>query len=165
VLSPPVDGDPDGRTWLAQFLQMGGGKYVDIYAFHFYTGGYPELLLSKFVLVQQILAKYGEDKKLIWNTEAGWPFYTMTDDLASDYIVRAYIINWALGIRRLYLNLTLFDGTEAKLAWSPNGTTLLDPKHVGNAYLYENVNGTSEPIQTGGAHVHVSRSPILLKYH
>ena len=214
VLSPPVDGDPDGRAWLDQFLQMGGGKYVDIYAFHFYTGGYPELLLSKFVLVQQILAKYGEDKKLIWNTEAGWPFYRMTDDLASDYIVRAYIINWALGIRRLYLyawdhprlgiapdgqqntsmveaygriahwlqgstmtvcqqvengiwiaDLTLFDGTEAKLAWSPNGTTLLDPKHIGNAYLYENVNGTSEPIQTGGPHVHVSRSPILLKYH
>jgi Cellulase (glycosyl hydrolase family 5) len=214
VLSPPIDGDPDGRDWLDQFLKLGGGKYVDIYAFHFYVGGYPEMLVTKFQLVQTILAKYGEDKKLIWNTEAGWPFYLMTPDLASDYIVRAYIINWALGIRRLYLyawdhprlglapdgqqntpmveaygriahwlqgstmthcqqvengiwiaNLTLFDGTEAKLAWYPDGATLLDPKHVGDAYLYENVNGTSEPIQKGGPHVHVSRSPILLKYH
>jgi hypothetical protein len=213
VLSPPVDGDPDGRAWLNQFLSLGGGKYVDIYAFHLYVGGYPETLVPKFQLVQNILAKYGEDKKLVWNTEAGWPFYLMSRDLASDYIVRAYIINWALGIRRLNLyawdhprlgiapdgqntvmteayqrvahwlrgatmtrcqqlengiwiaNLTLFDGTEAKLAWYPDGTAWLDPKHVGNAYLSENVDGTSTPIEPGGAHVHVSRSPMLLKYH
>ena len=212
VLSPPVDGDPDGRAWLDEFLSLGGGKYVDIYAFHLYVGSYPEALVPKMLHLNQVLAKYGEDKKLIWNTEAGWPFYRMDPNLGAAYIARAYIINWALGLRRLniyawdhprlgiapdgqntamtaaYANifhwlqgstmtlcrqlengiwvahLTLSDGSEAKLAWYPNGITVLDPVYVGAATSYENLDGTSVQIQPGGSHVHVSRTPILLKY-
>jgi hypothetical protein len=212
VLSPPVDGDPDGQAWLDSFLSLGGGKYVDLYAFHFYVGGYPELMVSKVQQVKDILAKYGEDKKLIWNTESGWPFYRMTAELGADYIARAYIVNWALGLHRMNIyawdhprlgiapdgldtqmtaayshivhwlqnatmsrclelengvwlaNVQLASGQMAKIAWYPDGTTLLDPAHVGAASEYEDMSGAIFPIAAGGQHVHVSRSPILLKY-
>jgi hypothetical protein len=103
VLSPPVDGDPVGQSWLEEFLAEGGGQYVDIFAFHFYVGSYPEAMVMKVQQVQAILEKYGENNKAVWNTEAGWPFYEMTDAVASDYVARAYIVNWALGLQRFAL--------------------------------------------------------------
>jgi hypothetical protein len=117
VLSPPVDGDPAGLTWLEDFLGAGGGQYVDIFAFHLYVGSYPETLVPKYQNLQAILAKYGESNKTVWNTEAGWPFYLMPQGLSAEYVARTYIINWALGLQRF----ALYAWDHPRLGIAPNG--------------------------------------------
>ncbi len=100
ILSPPVDASPGGIQWLKEFLAQGGGDSVDIYGFHLYTPGPPELMVSKVDQFRSILREHNEAEKPIWNTEAGWQMKTRDPQMAADYVARAFLVAWPLGIRR-----------------------------------------------------------------
>jgi Glycosyl hydrolases family 39 len=105
VLSPcPTYGN--GMKWMDEFLQKGGGQYVDVIAYHFYTGrgGPPEGMVPLIQQVKDMMQQYGVGNKPLWNTEAGWhePRPFPSQELAAAYVARAYLLNWAAGVTRFY---------------------------------------------------------------
>jgi hypothetical protein len=77
---------------------------VDVIGYHLYIAPQPpEATQSLVASVRQTMVQTGVGDKPLWNTEAGWflpkPF---PPELAAAYLVRAFIINWAAGVRRLY---------------------------------------------------------------
>jgi hypothetical protein len=94
-----------GVDWLSQFLQMGGGQYVDVIGYHFYVAPEPpEAMIPLIQSVQQVMAENGVSGKPLWDTEFGWPSPRPfpSEDIAAGYLARAYILNWAAGVQRLY---------------------------------------------------------------
>jgi hypothetical protein len=94
-----------GVPWLAQFLNLGGGKYVDVVAFHFYVSPQPpEVMVPLIKQVRQIMRDTGVGDKPLWNTESGWqvPKPFPSDGLAAAYLARAFVLNWASGVSRFY---------------------------------------------------------------
>jgi hypothetical protein len=123
ILSPPVSGDERGLSWLRSFLTAGGGRFIDIYGFHFYVGGPPEKALGKVVQANSLLHSFGEDKKPIWNTETGWPLSRMNQDVAASYVARALLLGWPSGLER-YLYYS-WEHAEMGIAPHGNGTTAM----------------------------------------
>lgn len=106
VVSPAATADY-GVPWLEEFLQKGGGQYVDVIGFHFYVNPHtlePEDMLPVIQHVRQTLAENGAANKPIWNTETGWlpPATFSSEDLAAAFLSRAYILSWAAGVERFY---------------------------------------------------------------
>ena len=94
-----------GVDWLSQFLQMGGGQYVDVIGYHFYVAPQPpEAMIPLIERVKQVTAENGVGDKPLWNTECAWPSPRPfpSEDLAAGYLARAYILNWAAGVQRFY---------------------------------------------------------------
>jgi len=110
VLLPPV-GFSMGRTWLDSYLAAGGGQYADIIAFHGYVQrpGYtpePEDFNNRLSRFKTILAKYGQEGKLLWDTEASWGETLNTgfndQDLQAAFVARFYLLHWSGGVTRFY---------------------------------------------------------------
>jgi len=142
VVSPAATGDA-GTPWLEEFLRKGGGQYVDIIGFHFYVSPQPpEAMIPLIARVRAVMAQYGVGDEPLWNTEAAWPIENhikgdsapppspraLTDDDASAYVARAYILNWAAGVSRFYWYA--WDNKVTGLT-EPNGVT---PKQAASAY-------------------------------
>lgn len=105
-----------GIIWLNSFLEKGGANYTDIVGFHFYDpAGSPESQLNLFQSVKTTMAKYNVSKPL-WNTESGWRIQNhlttvvssyigepvLTDNQATGFVARGYVLHWASGINRFY---------------------------------------------------------------
>jgi hypothetical protein len=118
VVSPSATGGSGGPTWLDEFLAKGGGGYVDVVGYHFYVSpGSPEAMVSGIKKVKSVMESHKIVKPL-WNTETGWLIANsqsvvkpegsgfkskvLSDDEAEAYIARSYILNWAMGVERLY---------------------------------------------------------------
>jgi hypothetical protein len=94
-----------GVAWLRQFLNLGGGKYVDVVAYHFYVSPQPpEAMVPLIQQVRQIMQDTGAGDKPLWNTESGWqvPKPFPSNELAAAYLARAFVLNWAAGVSRFY---------------------------------------------------------------
>jgi hypothetical protein len=100
ILSPPVDGSPAGVRWLKEFLESGGGDLIDIYGFHLYVPGPPELMVEKVETFQRILGSHNENAKPIWNTEAGWQMKTREPQMGANFVARSFLVAWPLGVKR-----------------------------------------------------------------
>jgi hypothetical protein len=61
-------------------------------------------MLSLIQKVRQIMLDAGVSDKPLWNTESGWqvPKPFPSEELAADYLARAYILSWAAGVSRFY---------------------------------------------------------------
>lgn len=68
ILSPGLTVS-QGVQWLDRFLALGGGKYVDIIAFHWYYDSTPEGLSGSIDNVRRVMDKHGVGDKPLWNTE------------------------------------------------------------------------------------------------
>jgi hypothetical protein len=93
-----------GPQYLDDFLKKGGGKYVDVIGYHFYTRAKPpEAMIDIATRVKDILHANHVDKP-VWNTESGWadPKPFPSDELAAAYVARALILAWAAGVTRFY---------------------------------------------------------------
>jgi hypothetical protein len=104
VVSPAAT-ENSGVDWLTEFLRDGGGRYVDVIAFHFYVAPQPpEAMVPLIERVKQAMAAAGAGDKPLWNTEAGWhvPKPFPSDALAAAYLTRAFLVNWAAGVSRFY---------------------------------------------------------------
>ena len=106
VVSPAFSLEDDGGyRGLEAFLAAGGGAYADVIAVHLYVGtGSPEDHVERVTRLKQMLARYHLQTKPIWNTEMGWPkqkvFHNREE--AAGYVARTYLLDWALGIKRVY---------------------------------------------------------------
>ena len=104
IVSPSATQEK-GTEWLAEFLSKGGGDFVDVIGYHFYVAPQtPEATVPLVLKVKRILAQHGAASKPIWNTETGWfmPKPFPSEELAAAYLARAYLVNWAAGVQRLY---------------------------------------------------------------
>jgi hypothetical protein len=106
-----------GIPWLDAYLGLGGGAWADVIGFHFYTINHrPEDAVTTIGRVNALLYRHGLHKPL-WNTETGFYIQSNFDDVqkkvtasrvvlsqeeAIGYVMRAYLVNWACGVSRLY---------------------------------------------------------------
>jgi hypothetical protein len=104
VVSPAPTGIY-GLPFLDKFLSKGGGQYADAIGYHFYVGhdDPPEAMVPLIDKVKAAMQRYGLGSKPLWNTEAGWlgP-NSLSSEVGSAYISRAYILDWADGVSRFY---------------------------------------------------------------
>jgi len=128
-----------GMSWLDQFLAAGGGKYVDVIGYHFYVRQNPEAMAPIVQQARRTMERYGVGTLPLWNTETGWRIENhrsevkavgsgrdyipvLTEEEASAYVARAYLVAWASGISRFYwyawdngvMGLTEADGATVK---------------------------------------------------
>jgi len=103
IVSPSATASQRGNDWLKGFLAKGGGSYVDVIGFHFYAET-PEKMVPLIAEVRQTMATNGIGAMPLWNTETGWskPKPFPSEELGAAYLVRAYLLNWAAGVQRLY---------------------------------------------------------------
>ena len=116
VLTPSITGSYD-IGWFKHYLDLGGGKYADVIAYHIYTS--PKNPESGADTIRQVLAAMHERgiNKPLWNTESGYTVKSsftqftpeggslsrmLTQEEALGYVMRAYLINWASNVSRLY---------------------------------------------------------------
>ena len=134
VVVSPAATERSGLPFLNAFLTRGGGKYADVIGYHFYVGDeYPEVMVSLIQQVQTMMQRAGVGDKPLWDTEAGWlkpP--PLPPAVAAAYVARAYILNWAAGVSRLYwfaweahgLKINLTQADNASL--TPAGTAFAE---------------------------------------
>jgi hypothetical protein len=104
IVSPSATQDA-GTQWLAEFLAKGGGNFVDVIGYHFYVSPQPpEATVPLVAAVRHVMEKTGVGNKPLWNTEIGWssPKPFPSQELAAAYLLRAYVMNWAAGVQRVY---------------------------------------------------------------
>jgi len=107
-LSPPSGMMyPKPRQFMDDWLAAGGGQYADGISFHGYVQGAPATDFIKYYAeFRKILAKYGQDSKPTYDTEASWgeaEKHGFTDeDLQAAYITQFYLVHWSQGVKRLY---------------------------------------------------------------
>lgn len=141
VVSPSATGL--GFSWTDEFLAKGGGRFADYIGYHFYvTPLQPEAMAESIIKLNSIMMKYNVASRQLWNTESGWFMQNhnsvvaanpapgqinskvLTDEEASAFLARAYIINWGLGVQRLIwyawddqeMGLTEADGKTVKIS-------------------------------------------------
>jgi hypothetical protein len=105
VLTPSATG-PTGVPWLNRYFDLGGAEYADIVGYHFYIGAAPpEAMLERIEQVKRVMVNHNV-RKALWNTETGCCFPAPksfdSEQEKSAYVARAYVLNWAAGVRRFY---------------------------------------------------------------
>ena len=133
IVSPSPTGQ-NGLVWFSSFLSAGGGHYVDVIGYHVYIDpAPPEAMVPLIQTVQAIMRAYHFEGTPLWDTEAGWshPHPFPSDELAADYIARAFLLNWASGVRRFYWYAWGADGGPFVGTTEADGKTL---KPAGKAY-------------------------------
>jgi hypothetical protein len=102
VISPSAEQEK-GLPWLNEFLQKGGGQYVDFIGYHFYVHAGPEAMVPLIAKVKAIMHEHGAGEKALWNTETGWVGpQPLPEDVGAAYVARAYILNWGARVTRFY---------------------------------------------------------------
>jgi len=103
LVSPSATASHRGNDWLADFLEKGGGRYVDVIGYHFYSET-PEASVQLITQVRQTMASHHAGSLPLWNTEIGWakPKPFPSPELGAAYLARTYLLDWAAGVQRLY---------------------------------------------------------------
>jgi Glycosyl hydrolases family 39 len=133
VVSPSATANA-GVAWLGKFLKAGGCQYSDVIGYHFYvTPEAPEAMIPLIQQVRKVLRSKPCGNRPLWNTESGWaaPRHFSSDAEAAGYLMRAYVVNWLMGIDRFYWYA--WDNHN----WSTLGTTARsgdEKTPAGNAY-------------------------------
>jgi hypothetical protein len=133
-----------GISWLSEFIQKGGGKYVDVIGYHFYVSPntkQPEDMLPVIQRVRDVLSENGLGSKPLWNTETGWlaPAKFDSEDIAAGFVARAFILGWAAGVQRFYwyawdnrsLAIVTYKETEHRVTPAGNAYKLIQQWLVG----------------------------------
>src|SRR5579872_1714116 len=116
ILSPSggIETAP-GLSWFDQYFSKGGGEYADVIAFHGYVQGYtkglpvPENLIPMLDAAgrfRSILAKYRQNHKPLFDTEASWGVSQntgLTDpDMQAGFVTRFYLVHQSENVARFY---------------------------------------------------------------
>lgn len=116
-----VSMSPSGRLGgvkrVDTFLKAGGGQYIDVVGFHFYSDS-PEQIPELVAALRKVLADNGQSKLDIWNTETGFyidgpdkphgkggmPDHATlhTPEQGGAIVSRALTLGAAAGLRRFY---------------------------------------------------------------
>jgi len=128
ILSPAVtaceNNDPRcGRTWIGEWLALGGKSLVDVISYH----NYPSTVLPAEQVVKQVadeqavMTAQGVSNLPLWDTESSWgpnaALPNSTDQIA--FLARHLILQASLGVQRSYWYA--YDGTTwGTLFWASN---------------------------------------------
>jgi hypothetical protein len=145
VISPGVAIRTDNSPkWLDTYLQLGGGKYANVIAVHFYVRARqrPENTIGYLAIVRKIMLARGVARVPLWNTESGYGRATddpktneiYTGSTAMAYVARTYVLMAAGNVARSYwygwdqrgftgLYLTDIDQATANVAGKAYGVT------------------------------------------
>jgi hypothetical protein len=112
VLSPPLPlRYPRYAQFMADYFAAGGGKYADAIAFHGYVHGKQGVhpvaadFVTYLVELRKVLARYGQNSKPLWDTEASWgntENFLPDEDMQAAFLTQFYLIHWSQGVERLY---------------------------------------------------------------
>ncbi|MBK8498245.1 MAG: beta-galactosidase, partial [Flavobacteriales bacterium] len=97
ILSPNFT----GAEQLAHFLKAGGGDNVDIISWHHYPGRMPEEMVPEIIGVRDVMARYGQGDKPLWNTEGAVTFMdgmSLSVEEQAGAVSRAYLVQWSFGV-------------------------------------------------------------------
>jgi hypothetical protein len=111
IISPGFTGAGDR---LERFLSAGGGRCIDVVAFHFYAAT-PEKMRGRIRDVRQIMQRLGVGHLPLWNTEQGYEvvgpharipgnlgFEVPDETTEAAYIVRSLVLGADVGLSRFY---------------------------------------------------------------
>ncbi|MCW7537300.1 glycosyl hydrolase [Aquabacterium sp. A7-Y] len=108
LLSPGLT-THQGVAWLDRFLALGGGRYVDVIAFHWYYDRHPESIASSIQNVRRVMRKHRVEDKPLWNTEGSLTCNPKMDDCKQAFHVseaeqrgvnlRAMLTMWGGGVQ------------------------------------------------------------------
>ena len=146
-------------TWLDQFLRAGGGKYVDVIAWHAYAGYFnrpanpPEDVANQIMAVRAVMAKNGVSGLPLWDTEGSWGTNTILPDpqQQASYLARWFLIQFTYGVARVYWYQ--WDNPKVGTLWTEEG----GPTPAARAYaqIYQWLKGA-----TGSTPCRAARGPI-----
>lgn len=134
-------------VWMDKFLKAGGGKYVDVIAWHSYASytnkpaGPPEKVASEIQTLRALMAKYGVGNLPLWDTEGSWGTNTSLPDpqQQADWLVRWYLIQFSYGVERVYWYQ--WDSPAVGTLWTPDHG--LDPAGEAFVELYHLLDGAT----------------------
>jgi len=117
LVSMSPSGLLNGVRRVDAFLKAGGGNYIDVVGFHFYSNA-PEQIPELVNALRKILARNGQSQLDIWNTESGFyidgpdkPHGTgrrpadeilYSPELGAAVVSRALTLGAAAGLKRFY---------------------------------------------------------------
>lgn len=117
LVSMSPSGGLNGVRRVDAFLKAGGGKYIDVVGFHFYSNT-PEQIPELVNALRKVMASNGQSQLGIWNTESGFyidgpdkPHGTgrrpeeetlYTPELGAAVVSRALTLGAAAGLQRFY---------------------------------------------------------------
>lgn len=117
LVSMSPSGLLNGVRRVDAFLKAGGGKYIDVVGFHFYSNN-PEQIAELVAELRKVIASYEQSHLEIWNTESGFyidgpdkPHGTgrkqgnetlYSPELGAAAVSRALTLGAAAGLRRFY---------------------------------------------------------------
>lgn len=103
---------------LEAFLAAGGGKCIDVVAYHLYvTPSPPEAIPPLVKAIRQAMKRQGVEHLPLWNTETGWhienadgtpkgkvpdSWLPVSAERSADYVARSYLLGSAFGVERFY---------------------------------------------------------------
>lgn len=111
-----------GRTWISEWLALGGKSLVDVVSFHNYPAALPpEQVVKQVVDEQAVLTAQGVSNLPLWDTESSWGpndgLPNSTDEIA--FLGRHLILEASLGVQRSYWYA--YDNTKwGTLFWASN---------------------------------------------
>lgn len=125
------EGKSDGSkmTWLAGYLQAGGGAYVDIIGLHGYVNS-PEDIIARVASTTAAMQQYGQSSKPIWVTEGSWccDYQSLPTNEQQGFSLRLTLAMMSTPTSRFYLYA--YDSPIEANLWStstqqltPNATT------------------------------------------
>jgi len=101
IVSPSPIG-PKGFPWMDEFLERGGGNYVDVIGYHFYFApAPPESVFGEVSRIRSIMEMHGVHKPL-WDTENDWTGDRVDERTAIAYMARVLILERAAGASRVF---------------------------------------------------------------
>jgi len=149
VVSPAVTSEANGVKRLEAFLKNGGGKWVDVIAYHFYVTT-PEDIVTEWGRLREALARHDLAKLPVWDTETGFVIDVdgragpdevpprkgwaepLPERVAGLYVARSLILQAAVGIDRVYWFNGDHDAPEGPMGFShANG----EPNAAGRAWV------------------------------
>jgi hypothetical protein len=133
ILSPAAVAEA-GATWLQTFLTDGGAPYVDVIAFHGYSGASAESMVQTIGYFRNAMEAGGVAKLPMWDTEASWgdvnnvPAITDPASQAA-FVAKSYLLQWSQGISRF-----VWYGWDAAEMWGQLWTSAGGMNQAATAY-------------------------------
>lgn len=157
--SPSTTGWPiQFGPWMDKFLKAGGGKYVDVIAWHSYASytnkpaAPPERVASEIETLRALMAKYGVSDLPLWDTEGSWGTNTSLPDpqQQADWLVRWYLIQFSYGVARVYWYQ--WDNPKVGTLWTAtNGLTPAGHAFVELHHLLDGATGSTPCVPASGS--------------
>jgi PKD repeat protein len=98
VITPcPTHTSTTPEQWMDQYFAAGGNNYYDVVGFHGYSS-----IMYRINGLKNVLVKYGQAGRPIWDTEASWGANASTPDanVQAGVVAKLFLQQWPAGVRK-----------------------------------------------------------------